>query len=323
MDSLDAVTRGAYGSEQLIEELKSVRRGRGLHHGKIEERVGPELRRVCAVSAGDTAATMRTKIVERLGQAIDTLPAELALSARAAFGIHPETHELLQLQERVNWLAHQLRRDVRTARRRVDEACGRLAETLVSGSMPSSSGGRSPGWHVAVANGAILLDADGLIAVEWREIVADRDALDRITLGWSLRTAGGPATIGVKVLYGGMLSAPEQPIGSRRHLYLALPRPLRVTERHQYAVVTQLRAGEAMQKHYAYFPMTRCDRYHLQVRFDPNRAPERIWRVSDAFHRELDERSAEGDPLPPDPSGTVEVDFADLTTGYGYGVQWS
>ncbi|HEY6748206.1 MAG TPA: hypothetical protein VI357_21120 [Mycobacteriales bacterium] len=312
-----------YRSEQLVEELKSVRRGRGLHHGKLAERVGPELRRVCAVSAADTTATMRTKIVEKLGQAIDTLPAELALSARAALGIHPETYELLQLQERVNWLAARLRRDVRTARRRVDEACGRLAEVLVSGSMPASSGGHNLGWHVSVANGAVLLDSDGTLAVEWREVVADRDALDRITLAWSLRTAEGPASIGVKVLYGGMLSAPEPPVGSRRHLYLALPRPLRVTEHHQYALVTQVPAEHIMPKHYAYVPMTRCDRYHLQVRFDPERAPERVWRVADAFHRELDERSAEGEPLLPDPSGTVEVDFDDLTPGYSYGVQWT
>ncbi|HST67925.1 MAG TPA: hypothetical protein VLM05_22335 [Mycobacteriales bacterium] len=312
-----------YRSEQLVEELKSIRRGRGLHHGRIEERVGPELRRVCGVTPGDTAAAMRTKIVDRLGHAIETLPAELGLSARAALGIHPETYELLQLQERVNWLAAQLRRDVRTARRRVDEASGRLAEALVSGSMPTASGGRSPGWHVAFANGAILLDGDGLVAVEWRDIVADRDALERITLGWSLRTAGGPAAIGIKILYGGVLTTPEQPVGSRRQLYLTLPRPLRATERHQYALITQIPASEAMRAHYAYFPMTRCDRYHLQVRFDPERAPDRVWRVADAFHRDLDERSTEGEQLKPDPSGTVEVDFEDLTPGYGYGVQWT
>jgi hypothetical protein len=78
-----------------------------------------------------------------------------------------------------------------------------------------------------------------------------------------------------------------------------------------------------LQKHYAYTPTTRCDRFHLRVRFDPGRAPERIWRVADAFHRDLDERTVEGEPVELDRCGDLRVDFDDLLPGYGYGIQWS
>jgi hypothetical protein len=59
------------------------------------------------------------------------------------------------------------------------------------------------------------------------------------------------------------------------------------------------------------------------VRFDPERAPERIWRVAEAFHRDLDERVMDGEPLHPDSCGDLQTSFEDLLPGYGYGIQWA
>ena len=115
-------------AEPLAEEIKAIRRGGGLRHRTVADRVGPELRRVCGITGSDTVSVVRTKLIDRLDRAATGLPDELAVSVRAALGIQPETERMLQLQDRIDWLAHELRRDVRTARRRVDEACGRLAE---------------------------------------------------------------------------------------------------------------------------------------------------------------------------------------------------
>jgi hypothetical protein len=307
----------------MMEEIKSVRRGRGLHHRGIVDRVGPELRRACGIEPGDTTSVVRAKLIEKLGRTADTLPEELALSARAALGIHPETYELLQLQDRVDWLAHRLRRDVRTARRRVDEACGRLAELLGSSAPPPSTARRGAGWYVSDFHAAVLLDGAEPITIERREIVAERDGLAEITLGWSVRADRSPTEIDLRVVYGGTLAEPEEASGTRMRVLLRLPRTLRTSERHEYAVMTTTPTSLPMQKHYAYTPSTRCDRFHLRVRFDPATAPERIWRVTDAFHRDLDERTAEGEPLDLDPCGELEIDFDDLLPGHGYGIQWS
>ena len=121
---------------------------------------------------------------------------------------------MLQLQDRVDWLAHELRRDVRTARRRVDEACGRLAEVLAAGS-PAPSRRRGPGWYVADFHAVALLDRADPMTIERREIVSDRDGLDEITLGFSLRDTGSPTELGLRVLYGGQLAEPEAASGSR------------------------------------------------------------------------------------------------------------
>jgi hypothetical protein len=98
---------------------------------------------------------------------------------------------------------------------------------------------------------------------------------------------------------------------------LRLPQPLREAERHEYSVMTTLPPTLAMQKHYAYTPATRCDRFHLRVRFDPDRAPRAVWRVADAFHRDLDERVMDGEPLQLDGCGDLETSFEDLLPGHG------
>lgn len=310
--------------DPLAEELKALRRGRGVHHRAIEERVGPELRRVCGISPGDDRAAVRAAVIDKLSQAAATLPAELALSASVALGITPETVDLLQLQDRIGWLAGRLKRDVRTARRRVDEACGRLAEVLGTGAAAVASARRGVGWYVARFEAVALLDRTELVTVERRVIVAERDGLDRIVLAFSLRdpARGSPSDLGIRVLYGGALEAPEEPAGSRVRIVLRLPRPLRATERHEYSVLTTLPPGRPMQKHYAYTPLTRCDAFRLRVHFDPERVPAGIRLVRDAFSRDLDERIAGGEELTPDRCGDLLLDFDDVLPGHGYGIQW-
>lgn len=308
-------------SEPLAEEIKAVRRGGGLHHRAVSDRVGPELRRVCAITESDTPSVVRTKLIGRLDRAAGELPDELAVAVRAALGIQPETEKMLQLQDRVDWLAHDLRRDVRTARRRVDEACGRLAEVLAAG-LPARAARRGPGWYVADFHLSVLMDRPQPMTVERREIVSDQDDLEEIALGWSLRASGAPTDLGVQVLYGGRLAEPERASDSRMQVRLRLPRALRQAERHEYSVMTTLPPTLTMQQHYAYTPLTRCDRFELRIRFDPQHQPERIWRVADAFHRDLDDRTIEGEPLHLDACGDLRVGFEDLLPGYGYGVQW-
>ena len=84
-------------SEPLAEEIKAIRRGGGLHHRTVGDRVGPELRRACGITESDTLSVVRTKLIDRLDRAADELPDELAVAVRAALGIQPETEKMLQL----------------------------------------------------------------------------------------------------------------------------------------------------------------------------------------------------------------------------------
>lgn len=310
-------------SEAINAELKLVRRGLGLYHPGLGARIGPALREACGVVDNDPAETVRSKVATRLRDASTALPGELSTAALAALGLHPEVRGLQQLQERVDWLAGRLRRDVRTARRRVDEACAMLAEIVAVGRTTRRTGGRAGGWYVQTAQTAMLLDTDTPTAVERQVVVAEHDGVDSLVLSRTVPPAGAAnPDAHAQVLFGGVLGVKEWETSTRFRLVLELPVTLRAGDRHEYAIVWRHPYGEPMRPHYAYMPMVRCDHFDLHVRFDRGRPPERVWRVNDAFPRDLDEAPADRDLMELDRSGEVHAEFHELAAGHGYGVRW-
>ena len=217
-------------SESLLAELKAIRRGLGLYQPDLAARLGPGLREACGVADQDPAETVRRKAVTRLRDAAAMLPGDLSVSALAALGLHPEVRDLARLQDRVGWLAARLRRDVRTARRRMDEACGMLAEMAAA----AEAGRRTGGWHLATAQAMVVLDAGAPYAVERRVVVAEHDGIDQLVLLRSVPPdaagqpdAAGPADVQAQVLFGGLLGTRQWDTATRFRLVLHLPVPLR------------------------------------------------------------------------------------------------
>lgn len=111
----------------LTQELKVLRRGRGVHSDRIGRRLGPELRRVCSVSDSDDEPDVRDKLTGFLDALAGQLPTDLGLCFIAAFGLEPDVR-LPFYQQRLEWAAARLCREVRTVRRRVDQSIERAAE---------------------------------------------------------------------------------------------------------------------------------------------------------------------------------------------------
>jgi hypothetical protein len=78
-----------------------------------------------------------------------------------------------------------------------------------------------------------------------------------------------------------------------------------------------------MQPHYVCVPKHRCDMFDLRVRFDLEKMPEHIWRLVDAFQRDVDDPAPSGEILPPDAAGEVHTMFRQLTPGRAYGIRWT
>ena len=307
-------------AEQLVEELKMARRGRGLFHADVR-RIGTGLREVCGVGPTDLPAEVRAKAVSRLRDVAGTLPADLAEAAMVALGIHPEVRNLPQLQLRVDWLAARLQRDTRTARRRIDEACALLAANAVV--RPTAATGRGRDWYVASYHAVLVLDAGAPTALERRTVVAEADGLDRLVLGLTVpRVSAGEHDVELQMLYGGVLAGKDRATASRFRAVVDLPAPLRSGERHEYGMLVRIPPRQRMRPHYVYTPSGRCDRFDLRVRFDRRHPPEGVWRVVDAYPRDLDEEPT-GQLLPVDRAGEVHVAFDEILPGHGYGVRWA
>lgn len=309
----------------LAAELKAARRGRGLYHADITGRLGPAMRAAFGVLDTDEPGDARQKVIRQVQAGCAALPEELSLAVLGALGLHRDVRDMLLLQDRISWLAARLRRDSRTARRRVDEGCDRLAEIL-AGADSRRSGRRTGGdWYVRSYVAVVVLDAGPPMTIERRVVVAERDGLDRLVLPWSLPRPAGAVEhdMQVRVLHGGLLTGKERDSDSRFRLQLQLPRPLRAGESHEYGLLIGVPPDQQMRSHYVYVPATRCDFFDLRVRFPLSAPPARVWRVAGAFHRDLDEGRLDTDLLTLDRVGEVHVQFDEIDPGYGYGIQWS
>ncbi|WP_206785101.1 hypothetical protein [Amycolatopsis sp. MtRt-6] len=279
------------GRAELVAELKTLRKGRGLQASRLSDRVGPSLRAACAVSESDGMVMIRTKVSDRLSELASQLPEDLRLAALAAFAISPEARQPLY-QDRVRWAAERVERDPRTVRRRVDEAIELLAELALS-PVPA------PGyWHILSLTLALVLEESCVF--EQHRVVADQDGVRSFDLALSLD--------GGSVLYGGTLSPAT----------VELPRPLSRGEPWEFAAVFPCGLASQM----VYVPRHRCEVFDLRVRFGKE-GPSEVLSLDGAFERDVADPRYRGRTLQVDAAGEVHLRFRHLTPGLVYGARWA
>jgi len=276
---------------ELVAELKTLRKGRGLQASRLSDRVGPSLRSACGVSEPDGMVAIRAKLTGRLSELATHLPDDLQVALLAAFAITPEARQPLY-QERVRWAASRVDRDPRTVRRRVDEAIELLAELALA-----SPAGSSPGsWHTSALTVALVLEESCVF--EQHRVVADQDGLRSFDL------AVGAGT----VLYGGTLSegTVEPPLSLSRG------------ESWEFAAVFPVEPAT----HLVYVPRHRCEVFDLRVRFGKE-GPSEVLALDGAFERDIADSGYRGRTLRPDAAGEVHLQFRHLTPGLVYGARWA
>jgi hypothetical protein len=314
-------------SAKLIAELKTLRKGRGVFVAQISERVGPALRALSGVAEGSNAAELRRRVSERLENLASALPEDLRIAALVALGLHPDAR-LPFYQERIRWLAEYLQRDERTARRRADEAIDQLAEIAASPSMPMTADHATGAedWYVAELRCRMVLDRAVPETFEFRRITAIRDDITEIPLSLTLPRdtvdPNGSHDLIAEVVFGGTLVRRERESASRFGFVLELPRPLQRYESATFTLRYYLPPGQSMRPHYVLAARRRCDLFDLRVRFDREHLPRGVWQVNEAFHRDIDEGAARGEPLVVDAAGEIHVEFRNLKPALSYGAQW-
>lgn len=314
---------------RLVDELRTLRKGRGLFVGQIADRVGPALRDACGVSDGDGPAEIRRKVAERLESAASGLPGDLRVALAAAFALDREAR-LPFYQDRVRWAADKIRRDDRTARRRIDEGIDRVAELIASAltgadSIVSRVG--VAGWHTEELRVSLVLDQDLPEAFELRRVTGDRDNVKELDLGMTLTVPRVPGIsrdtgeLVVDVFYGGTLVRKSLESTDRFALVLALPDDLMRDDRREVMLRYRL-PSSPMQPHFVCVPKYRCDLFDLRVRFGAETLPTHIWRLSDAYQRDVDDPAPTGEILFSNAAGEVRTVFRQLTPGRAYGIRW-
>lgn len=182
------------------------------------------------------------------------------------------------------------------------------------------------GWYVESFAALLRMDAPQPEAIEDRVIVATVDGLREITTSISVPRhpddSGPEHRLFAELLYGGSLQLSEQPYESYFRNVIALARPLKRGEHHEYRLRLRVPPGQPMAPHYVYMPFQRTDYFGLRVRFNPQRLPRVIWALSGTPPVVIYEDRPDGAILIPDRFGEIHVEFHNLRLGFGYGVHW-
>lgn len=302
----------------LRDELRRLRKGRGVLAPDIDTLAGTALRGLCGITPQDPKPEVRRKVAEELRKLAESLQPDLKLAALAALAIHPEAQHTL-LTDRVTWLSEQLGKQVRTARRRTDDAIELLAQA-------AENRPRDEGWYVERFDALVRLDTETPEVVERRKIVATRDGVDAIVPGLSLPREPDDRRVlhdlNAHLIHGGELVLQEHPSDSFFRFTIALPEPLQTGQVHEYAMRLSLPPGQPMRPHYVFCPHRRTDRFSVRIKFDRTNPPHTVWLVSHVPMRMVDDAEPCGELLSVSPEGEISADFDEMVQGFGYGVQW-
>ncbi|RDI25461.1 hypothetical protein [Lentzea flaviverrucosa] len=294
----------------LVRELKTLRKGRGVHAGRIVDKIGPSLAAACGITSADGSVAAKQKLVTRLTELIEQLPDDLQLAARAAFGLIADVRQPLY-QERVTWVAARIDRDSRTVRRRVDEAVEQLAE-LAATTSPRADGG----WHTSELSVAVVLDQGQPEVLERYQVVVDQDGVE--SLDFASVFPVRRRDVDVHLLYGGTLR--ERGDGGRPGFTLVPAEPLVRGEIHDFAIRYRMSHRDAMHPCVLHVPERPCDLFDLRVRFEHDR--KRLVRAFDGVLVQRSDAEPAGSQRTVDRAGEIHLRFRRLLPGLLYGARW-
>ncbi|MEU5845311.1 hypothetical protein [Saccharopolyspora shandongensis] len=303
-------------AEDCEAELKQLRRNRGLCLARAGE-IGDALRTACGVTSDDTPARTVQKVIEAISQQAQWLGREQRQAALTALGLSgPESRFL---QDRQAWVAQAIDRDIRTARRRIDEGCAELALLLAEGGETATTPTGS--WHTERMRVLLALDQPSPEAFVFRRVVACNESLDELDLATPLTASDQLAIhhadeVQVDVFAGGTLLRTRNGSSKLTGLALRPPEPLRRGQKHEIAL--RVRAAKVL-PYYVCVPKSACAEFTLTVRFG-TQPPRTVGLLEKVLRNDL--RSATGTPLETDAAGEVHVRFRNLQPEFAYGIRW-
>jgi hypothetical protein len=317
----------------LGDELSRLRRGRGIMASDLQERVGPTIRALASIDPAESQEEARRRLYAFLNKLAGNLPEDLRLAFSACLALDEDVQHRF-LDERVRWLADKLQRDVRTARRRVDEAIS-LAEAS-AGAQASEANDYMPGrWYLAQVRTLLRLDGEQPTAIEERTVVANVNGLTEFVISTGIpRPASADPRHGslsdthkqrleLSVIHGGSLCRREQPAASYFRYFIQFPRPLDQGESHEVAVAVTIPSGQAFNPRYTHQPLHRCDEFDLRIRFGSRNLPARVWNIVGLPRGMVDDFADPDALVRPDAAGDIHLRYQYLRTGLAYGARWS
>ncbi|GAB3136052.1 hypothetical protein [Amycolatopsis sp. NPDC004378] len=311
----------------LSAELKLLRKGLGVQAKNLPGVVGEQLREVCGVRDDDGPGTVRAKVVATLVALIGKLPESQRETARIVLGFGTGANE--RYTARLELLGTGADRNVRTMQRRADDVLYLIAEAaaeLPTAFRASAATGRQDPWHTSALAVRLTLTGAAAEVFETRRIVSHVSGLAEIEHGISLArpasTTGQPdlSGLGIDVVAGGEVHSVRMVSSTRVAFRLRPPQALDAGDQHEFFF--RIRLEELPAPFYCCTPEFPCESFDLNVRFDRQEPPSRIWRIDGEFSKDAEDPVPARKPLFLDNAGEVHTGFHDLRPARSYGVGW-
>jgi hypothetical protein len=306
------------------DELRHLRRGRGVLDAELPGRIGPSLKSLSGIEDSDSPTEARSKLIALVDELARDLAEDLRLALSAALAIHPDAQHRF-LDERMDWLSFRLARSVRSARRRVEEAIQSIDSSYSQAPASSRAEHAPPGWHLGSLRTLLRLDGPVPTSEETRTIVADVNGLEEILISTRVPVADTDTDqLGVdfEIVYGGSLRRAERPTRSYFRYAVGLPHPLAAGDKHEIRVLLRVSQDRLLRTRYVFEPLRRCDAFELLIRFGPDTWPAQLWRIPGIPYGMTDDFEAPEFLESPDTFGEVRLNFGLLKPGLAYGAKW-
>jgi hypothetical protein len=319
-----------WSAADALEELRALRKGRGVQALDLNRRLGPTLHALCGTAADDSRTAVQGRVTHNLQVLGARLPDDVRKAVLAALAILPDAQDRF-LATRLSWVGAQIERDARAVRRRMDEGLKMLAEEVVAelaAREAEPTERPEDAVYIKELYAVLRLDLAEPEARERRRVVARWDGVDRIesavTLAQSLPTPEDEKHILIDVAYGGTLIDRKAISPTEIRYAVQLPEALPAGEAHEYEVVVRVPSQQFLRSEYVVMTRRRCDLMDLRVRFDRRRLPDTIWRTDRELYKGLREKPREEDRiLQIDQAGDVHEVFRDLAVNLAHGLRWT
>jgi hypothetical protein len=308
---------------QTLAELQALCRGWGIVAPDLPNSLGPGLSALAGVRPLDDVTTARSRLTGLLEPEVNQLPSLLQICARAALALPPTPPERF-LTRRLDRAAGTLDRDRRTVQRLVRDGLKQLTGSLGAVERLTGSPYAPDGWRVEALESTLWMTKDPPVVSEHRTIVATRQRLDRIKIGFSAPGVGGQGTPPLVHVTAGGTFEPDSALSTPSYVtgWLKLPRPLSAGQSHEYGLVVSGPSRAMMRPYYVFTPLWPCESFTLCAVFGREPRPRELWRVHGLPARRIDDFTPSAHILEPDSRGRCELSFSHLQVGLSYGIQW-
>lgn len=306
--------------EALGKELGSLWQREGARRSVAHWGACPQLKSVCDITDRDPPTEWRHK----LHRTVENLLADAAESKTlllVALGLHPSAQQS-SLERRLDWLARERHVSTRTLQRRLPEVIGLFTTAAVAASRDPSAPD-DVGYVTDHFDGTLDRTEDEWALVsERRKISIVQPGLDLLQCWRSLARPLVDREHRIDVYVGGRsMSYTTRQRGEVLDYLIPMPEPLSVGQVYEFTVTHRLPTG-ILRPFYVVHPCAPFGSASLTVRFNPQRTPQRAWRVDSARPGEFETCRSDAKVLRLDPSAQLRANFEGLREGRCYGIAW-